>query len=104
MTTEELEILKQAGLNVFPIFQTFGNKVSYFTAYQGISDAITAMKAAQDFGFPPSATIYFCVDYDVLMADIENNIVPYFQNIKEQIGNSYKVGAYGPRYICTKLV
>lgn len=103
MTTEELEILKQAGLNVFPIFQTFGNKVSYFTAYQGISDAITAMKAAQDFGFPPSATIYFCVDYDVLMADIENNIVPYFQNIKEQIGNSYKVGAYGPRYICTKL-
>ena len=103
MTREELEILKNAGLNVFPIFQTFGNQVSYFTAYQGISDAITAKKAAQDFGFPPSATIYFCVDYDVLMADIESNIIPYFQNIKEQIGNSYKIGAYGPRYICTKL-
>lgn len=36
------------------------------------------------------------------MADIESNIIPYFQNIKEQIGNSYKIGAYGPRYICTK--
>lgn len=103
LTTEELQILKNAGLNVFPIFQTYGNNVSYFSAYQGISDAITAKKAAQEFGFPPSATIYFCVDYDVLMADIESNIIPYFQNIKEQIGNSYKIGAYGPRYICTKL-
>lgn len=103
MTQNELNILKSAGLNVFPIFQTRGNKASYFTAYQGISDANTAKKAAQAFGFPPSATIYFCVDYDVLMADIENNIIPYFQNIKEQIGSSYKIGAYGPRYICTKL-
>lgn len=103
LTTEELQILKNAGLNVFPIFQTYGNNVSYFSAYQGISDAITAKKAAQEFGFPPSATIYFCVDYDVLMADIESNIIPYFKNIKEQIGNSYKIGAYGPRYICTKL-
>lgn len=103
LISSELEILKNAGLNVFPIFQTFGNRVSYFTAYQGISDAITAKKAAQEFGFPPSATIYFCVDYDVLMADIEKNIIPYFQNLKEQMGNSYKIGAYGPRYICTKL-
>lgn len=103
LTKEELTILKNAGLNVFPIFQTYGNRASYFTAYQGISDAITAKKAAQEFGFPPSTTIYFCVDYDVLMADIESNIIPYFKNIKEQIGNSYKIGAYGPRYICTKL-
>lgn len=103
LTVEELEIIKNKGLNIFPIFQTYGNNVSYFSAYQGISDAITAKKAAQEFGFPPSATIYFCVDYDVLMADIESNIIPYFQNIKEQIGKSYKIGAYGPRYICTKL-
>lgn len=103
MTKEEIEIIKNAGLNIFPIFQTRGNNVSYFSGYQGINDAQTAMKAAREFGFPPSSTIYFCVDYDVLMADIETNIIPYFKNIKEQIGNSFKIGAYGPRYICTKL-
>lgn len=32
MTSEELEILKAADLNVFPIFQTRGNEASYFTA------------------------------------------------------------------------
>lgn len=103
MTSEELEILKSAGLNVFPIFQTRGNEASYFTAEQGYSDAVTAKDAAQEFGFPPSATIYFCVDYDVLMADIESRIIPYFSNVKQQMGDDYKIGAYGPRYICSKL-
>lgn len=103
MTYEELEILKSVGLNVFPIFQTRGNSASYFTAAQGAADALTAKEAAQNFGFPSSATIYFCVDYDVLMADVESKILPYFRNVKAALGNAYKIGAYGPRYICTKL-
>lgn len=103
LTLDEMEILIAVGLNVFPIFQTIGNKVSYFTAQQGLADGLAAKEAAQKFGFPPSATIYFCVDYDVLMADIEGNILPYFKNVKAALNNAYKMGAYGPRYICTKL-
>lgn len=103
MTPEELEILKAAGFNIFPIFQTRGNQASYFSAEQGTADAQTAKKAAQDFGFPSSATIYFCVDYDVLMADVESRILPYFRSVKAEMGKDYKIGSYGPRYICTKL-
>lgn len=103
LTLDEMEILIAVGLNVFPIFQTIGNKVSYFTAQQGLADGLAAKEATQKFGFPPSATIYFCVDYDVLMADIEGNILPYFRNVKAALNNAYKMGAYGPRYICTKL-
>ena len=103
LSFDELEILLATGLNVFPIFQTSGNETSYFSANQGTSDAITAKSAASNFGFPSSATIYFAVDYDVLMADIENNILPYFRSVKEVIGDAFKIGAYGPRYICTKL-
>lgn len=103
MTYEELEILKSVGLNVFPIFQTRGNEASYFTAVQGHSDALTAKEAAENFGFPSTATIYFCVDYDVLMADVESKIIPYFTSVKAKLGNAYKIGTYGPRYICTKL-
>ncbi len=103
MTFDELEILIATGLNIIPIFQTYGNKASYFTEEQGTADALTAKRAAENFGFPSSATIYFCVDYDVLMADVESNILPYFRKVKATIGNSYKVGAYGPRYICSKL-
>lgn len=76
LSLDEMEILIAVGLNVFPIFQTIGNKVSYFTAQQGLADGLAAKEAAQKFGFPPSATIYFCIDYNVLMADIEGNILP----------------------------
>lgn len=103
MTYEELEILKSAGLNIFPIFQTRGNEASYFTAAQGSADALTAKEAAQNFGFPSTATIYFCVDYDVLMSDVESKILPYFRSVKTTLGNTYKIGANGPRYICTRL-
>ena len=39
----------------------------------------------------------------VLMADVESKILPYFRSVKTALGNAYKIGAYGPRYICTKL-
>lgn len=103
MTVEELEIIEAAGLKVFPIYQTYGGEVSYFTRYQGQKDAYAAKYAAQSFGFPSSTTIYFAVDYDALMADITSNIIPYFRGIREVIGSSYTVGAYAPRAVCKKL-
>lgn len=98
-----MEIIEAAGLKVFPIYQTYGGEVSYFTRYQGQKDAYAAKYAAQSFGFPSSTTIYFAVDYDALMADITSNIIPYFRGIREVIGSSYTVGAYAPRAVCKKL-
>ena len=103
MTNEELQIIKDVGLKVFPIFQTYGGEASYFNRYQGQRDAESARAAAQSFGFPPKSTIYFAVDYDALMDDINTNIVPHFRGINEEIGNSYKVGVYGPRAVCNRL-
>lgn len=54
------------------------NSLYAFQEFVGLgADGLAAKEAAQKFGFPPSATIYFCVDYDVLMADIEGNILPW---------------------------
>ena len=103
LTYDEMEILITEGLNIFPIFQTSGNSAAYFSATQGSKDAVEAMKAAQNFGFPSSATIYFSVDFDVLFADIESKIIPYFDAAKKILSNVYKLGVYAPRYVCTKL-
>lgn len=92
-TLEELEIIEAAGLKVFPIYQTYGGEVSYFTRYQGQKDAYAAKYAAQSFGFPSSTTIYFAVDYDALMADITSNIIPYFRGIREVAGESVSIDA-----------
>ncbi len=104
LTANELEGLKTAGLKVFPIFQTSGNNASYFSAYQGVIDSLSAIAAAKLLGFPPETTIYFAVDYDVLIAEIDDNIIPYFRSIKEQLRGVFKIGIYGPRLIVSELM
>ena len=47
LTQEELEIIKSVGLNIFPIYQTYGGQASYFTRSQGRKDAREAIKAAR---------------------------------------------------------
>lgn len=103
ITVSELEVIKSAGLKIFPIFQTYGGNASYFTDAQGRKDSESAIKAAQSFGFPSKCTIFFAVDYDALMSDIDKNIIPYFQAINEVVDNSYKIGVYAPRAVCNRL-
>jgi len=79
----ELQTIFDAGLSVFPIYQTFGNNVNYFTQSQGIKDANAAYAAAREYGFSPGTTIYFAVDYDAYGQDISNAIQPYFEGINK---------------------
>lgn len=102
----ELDNIFNAGLTVFPIYQTTGRTADYFNNVQGKRDAQDAFTAAKNFGFKSLTTIYFAVDFDALGEDITNNILPYFQGINEQmtyLGNYYKVGIYGARNVCTQV-
>jgi peptidoglycan hydrolase-like protein with peptidoglycan-binding domain len=104
LTIEELKIIANAGLKVFPIYQTSGNSISYFVnSNKGIEDAIEARRAARHFKFPKETTIYFAVDFDVKMDEIEKFIVPYFEKIKNSMEGAYTIGAYGPRAVCNAL-
>ncbi len=103
LTEEEITIIEDAGLKVFPIFQTYGRKAEYFTQPQGQQDAMDAREAAQKLGFPTSTTIYFAVDYDVLTAEISTYILPYFTGVNQVMGASYKVGVYAPRSVCNSV-
>lgn len=102
----ELKNIFDAGLSVFPIFQTYGNNSDYFFREKGKVDAQEAYNAARIYGFPKGTTIYFAVDYDALGNQIEEKIVPHFKGIYEQmayLGNFYKVGVYGPRNVCIRV-
>ncbi|APC65579.1 hypothetical protein AAV35_004485 [Salimicrobium jeotgali] len=102
----ELENIFNAGLTVYPIYQTVGRDASYFNEEQGKEDAISAFKAAQDYGFKDGTIIYFAVDFDALGYQISGNIIPYFRSIKQSLnvlGYDYKVGVYGARNVCIQV-
>ncbi len=102
----EIQTILRNGLTIFPIFQTWGIYVDYFSNVQGANDAIEAYKAARKYGFKRGTIIYFAVDYDTYDDEIESNIIPYFEAINskfESYDNYYQVGIYGTRNVCTKV-
>ncbi|PEM41877.1 glycoside hydrolase domain-containing protein [Bacillus toyonensis] len=100
----ELKTIFDAGLTVFPIYQTIGDSKGYFTADQGRADAGEATLAALKYGFKPGTIIYFAVDFDALGEDIDTRVVPYFEGVVAALNqmskSEYKVGVYGPRGVC----
>lgn len=104
ITREEAQIIFDAGLNFFPIYQTSANGNSYFTPEKGIADANAAITVAMSLGVPANTIIYFAVDYDCLDYQITTNVIPYFQKVHEVMSKSiYRTGIYGTRNACTRV-
>ena len=107
LTLDEMQILYDAGLKIFPIYQTSNNYKEYFTTARGNRDATYAYNALRDLRFPFGTIVYFAVDFDATIDDIDDYILPYFQAIKNKFtsfgANKYRIGIYGPRYVCTSV-
>jgi LysM repeat protein len=93
LTVVEVEVIKEAGLNLISIYEKGSTKASYFTKDQGVEDATHAEQLAKSLNQPEGTAIYFTVDYDAQTKDFAN-ILNYFQGVKDTL-QSYKVGVYG---------
>lgn len=110
MTHEELAILEEKGIRVFPIYQDGGYYNEYFDDDQGKIDAKIAYDKANELGFPDGTTIYFAVDYDAYDYQVTDRILPYMREIRAYFNQlkddpnmpTYKFGIYGPRNICIR--
>ncbi len=106
LTSAEMENILNSGLRYFPIFQTIGSYLGYFTREQGKADAQEAALAARTLGIPRGTTVYFAVDFDATDPDIDVGVLPYFHGIRTQsttFANRYPVGVYGSRNVCSRL-
>lgn len=105
LTRDEMKVIYNAGLKVFPIYQITNNYRNYFSAGRGRRDAYYAIEALRNLYFPDGTTVYFAVDFDATVDDVNGYVIPYFKAIKEEFdkfgSDKYKVGIYGPRYVCT---
>ncbi len=102
LTIEEEQIILNARLRFFPIYQDGGTRLDYFTAEQGKSDGQTAVETAVALGIPKDTIIYFAVDFDALEYQVNSNVIPYFRAVYNELSQSiYRVGIYAPRYVCT---
>lgn len=104
LSSEELQILANNNLRVFPIFQDGGASLTYFGNYQGQLDAKDAIFAARRLRIPNGTIVYFAVDYDFTKKQVLERVVPHFEGIKTVFDASkskYRIGIYGSRNTCS---
>jgi len=107
ISVEEAQRISDAGLHIVSIYQTaYTTDPTDFTSQRGTSDVTDAISLATNLGQPANTPIYFAVDCDATLSEIETYIVPYFQAIKNVLNdssqnpNGYKMGIYGSRLVC----
>lgn len=107
LSTQELKILFDNDIRLFPIHQRSANAASYFTEENAIEDAESAATYANNLHLQFGAIIYFAVDFDATDEQITNLIIPYFAKLYSTfMTNSkgkYRVGVYGTRNLCTRV-
>jgi len=112
LSDEELQVLFQNDISVFPIFQRSGEGISatvlsYFTPSQAIRDAAEAIQAAINFGFRSGTVIFFAVDFDCYDNQVTSHILPFFRYLSNAFYNrnmrGYRIGIYGPRNVCSRI-
>lgn len=106
MTLDEIKLITDNGLSIFPIFQEYGASNAAFNYAKGYEQAQKAINAAKGLRIPHGTTIYFAVDYDPQQAEIENYVIDYFKGITDVFTREkfiYEIGVYGSRNVCLNL-
>ncbi|SEJ19436.1 Peptidoglycan-binding (PGRP) domain of peptidoglycan hydrolases-containing protein [Lachnospiraceae bacterium A10] len=107
LTLSEEQVIYDAGLKIIPIYQKSHNAVSCFTIAKAEEEAKDAYTRLVNLKFPNGTVFYVSVDFDASDANITNAIVPYFKKFKSVFAGvnkrNYKIGVYGPRYVCSVL-
>jgi peptidoglycan hydrolase-like protein with peptidoglycan-binding domain len=103
MTLTEVQALSAAGLNIIAVFENSNNKPVFFSSDIGSQQAASALAQAAAIGQPPFTAIYFAVDYNASVDDVNGPITDYFTAIKNAFAaaaTQYVIGVYGSGLTC----
>ncbi len=99
----ELQVIFNAGLKAFIIYQDNNRLLSDFKYNNGKRAALEASTNAIQYKIPKDTVIYFAVDLDIYEDEIDTYIIPFFNAINLYLDSRYKVGIYGPRLVCQRI-
>jgi Domain of unknown function (DUF1906)/Bacterial SH3 domain len=105
MGAPEAQALSQAGLMLGAVYQDRQNQPADFSLAQGTTAGQNALHYAQTVIMQPTGSaIYFSADFDPTQDVVTNNILPFFQGVKNAMtaaGDApYRVGVYGSGLTC----
>jgi hypothetical protein len=100
----EARALAAAGIRLGLVNEGWGDFAhGGISAGAGFRDGNFCAEYAPSVGAPPNACIYFAVDVDANLAEINKLVLPYFSAIQDRIG-TFKVGVYGSGAVCGAVI
>ncbi len=104
ITTAESAAIGNASLKRIMVYQNRHDSYDKFSKAIASQDANDAISQARALGQPLSSTIYFAVDYDASLTQINNQIKNHFTELKSCISSAgYQLGVYGSSLVCKTL-
>jgi hypothetical protein len=97
----EVTQLLDAGIDIFPVYETNPVGIGYFSEAQGRYDALMAVTQARAVGQPRGSIIYFAVDFDLRAFTPEGGaaLTAYCDGL-DSYPSEYQYGLYGGYYVC----
>jgi hypothetical protein len=103
----EASAIAAAGMALVLVYEDAPTAADYFSFGRGQADGTRAAQQASFIGAPAGTVIYFAVDYDASVNDIEGVITQYFSGVAGSLksfaasnGTAYAVGVYGSGATC----
>jgi hypothetical protein len=105
----EFNTILAAGLSLCIVHQRGGRDPKEYGAQNGALDAKHCRTYGASLGQPATSAIYFSVDFDILKADLDRMVVPYFKAVRAEMANGaalpkYRIGVYGSGLTCKTLL
>jgi peptidoglycan hydrolase-like protein with peptidoglycan-binding domain len=107
VTLQEAQALSSEGLAIVAVFENYNNSAGRFSTATGQAHAATALRLATANGQPGGTAIYFAVDYDATLADLQGPIAAYFSAIKtafDVAAKQYAIAVYGSGLTCRVIL
>ncbi|MEV6411794.1 glycoside hydrolase domain-containing protein [Kribbella sp. NPDC051718] len=108
ITAPELDLLKAAGLKLFPIHQRYNDTPAVMTRANGSLHGVEALERCRVLGLPAGSVVFFSVDFDAVGEVINGPVADYFRGVNDSMDDSvtgkYKIGVYGTRNVCSIIL
>ena len=102
LSRAEAVALSNAGLQVAVVYEDF-SELKFLSSTFGDHNAAKALQLASEIGQPAGSAIYFAVDFDPALADVQGPVTDYFSAVGKALAvapTRYAVGVYGSGLTC----
>lgn len=105
----EVKAITVAGKKLGLVHETWGDfrhaGHGGISASDGVRDGKYARDVLPKLAAPQGACVYFAVDQDATVAQIRDNVLPYFKAVRDAFADGYyRVGVYGPGAVCAAVL